>query len=70
MDDPEEPAFQNPTQVQRAINLAEAYAEKPDPELEKTLDDVNETQDELDKAQAELDALNLKTLRMKMQLQN
>ncbi|MCK5685313.1 hypothetical protein KAJ27_14375 [bacterium] len=54
----EEPAFQNPTQVQRAINLAEAYAEKPDPELEKALDDVDKTQEDLDKAQEELGKLD------------
>ncbi len=57
-EDPEEPAFQNPTQVQRAINIAEAYAAKPDPDLTKAQEDLDNTQDELDKTQDELDALD------------
>jgi len=55
---PEESAFENPTQALRAINLAEAYAAMPDPELEKALDLVNTTEDDLEKAQADLDALD------------
>jgi hypothetical protein len=57
-EEPEEPAFQNPTQVLRAINLAEAYAEKPDPELEEALGNVKETEDELNKAKEDLAKLD------------
>ncbi len=53
-EDPEEPAFQNPTQAQRAINIAEAYAAKPDPELEEAMAGVDTVQNELDKAKSAL----------------
>ncbi len=55
-EDLEEPAFQNPTQVQKAINLAEAYAEKPDPELEEALGDVAKVQKDLEQAREDLKA--------------
>ncbi|MCD4722508.1 MAG: hypothetical protein K8S13_22025 [Desulfobacula sp.] len=46
-DDLEEPVFKNPTQAQRAINLAEAYAAKPDPELEEALDALEKAENDL-----------------------
>ncbi len=46
----EEPAFKNAAEAQRAMNLAEAYAAKPDPELQDALDEVSQAQKELDAA--------------------
>ncbi len=46
-------AFQNPAQAQRAVNLAEAYAAKPDPDLEKALLEVKKAEEA--KASLELD---------------
>ncbi len=51
----QESAFQNPTQAQRAINLAEAYAEKPDPELEAALNEVEKAEQALAKAKEDED---------------